>query len=428
MGVVFSLFIAVGTADAGSVTIAWDPSPTPDITHYRVFVGRVPGVHPEYYDVGPFQTSFVYQAPLDGVSYYFAVAAARGGVIGPKSTEVLAVPTLRALVLESAPTETGPLSRSVTSLHVCQDQARCQAATRAAPRLGEVGAMAATRDGRLLVVEDGRVVRIMDEDGGLSGPVLEVASPDDRFSALAVDPMFAATRTVLVGVTTSAADGRRLTVSRYREFGGTLGDRATVVAGLHLPGEGDAQLAMDAEGFIYVALPAETPGSFLAGGRGSVLRLAPDGTAPRDNPGGMPEFARGPSAPRALLTTGNGEVWVIGAQAEARWPVIGQTNLAASAADRPEAQRASNREEGETVSAAVSSDTTGEARFFTVDAAGALWTYTAGGPSSRVELGLSTVAATQVAAEPGGRVYVAVRPTDMAGSREGSWIVRLITD
>jgi sugar lactone lactonase YvrE len=83
----------------------------------------------------------------------------------------------------------------------------------------------------------------------------------------------------------------------------------------------------------------------------------------------------------------------------------------------------------ETVSAAVSSDTTtGRPRFFTVDADGTLWSQIAGASGSRLDLGISRVVATQVAAGPGGQLYVAVRASgDAAGSRDVSWIVRLFT-
>lgn len=428
---ILGLLAAASPAAAGSITIAWDPSPTPAITHYRIYVGRVPGVYREYYDVGPFQTSFVYQAAVDGVSYYFAVAAAQDFIVGPKSDELLAMsPSLRAdvpagvAVLSSTMASTG-----AAAVRNCPSQTGCNRAATRDESLASVGAMAALRDGRVLVVEDGRAVRMLGEDGGLSAPVLESSSEDDRITALAVDPMFAATRTVLVGETTTRPDGRRLTVSRYREFGGSLGDRATVVAGLRLPGERDARIAMDAAGLVYIALPAETRGSAVAGGQGSVLRLALDGTVPRDNPGGVPVFAPGPSLPRALLATVNGDVWVVGAEPEARWLVTPQVARAESPAVGLVWQRTGDDAGRETVSAAVSSDTTtGRPRFFTVDADGTLWSQIAGASGSRLDLGISRVVATQVAAGPGGQLYVAVRASgDAAGSRDVSWIVRLFT-
>jgi hypothetical protein len=61
-------------ASAGSITVAWDPNPEPDVIGYRVFVGTSPGSYSETFDVSATLTTFT-TAAKNGVRYYFAVAA-----------------------------------------------------------------------------------------------------------------------------------------------------------------------------------------------------------------------------------------------------------------------------------------------------------------------------------------------------------------
>ena len=84
--VVLSAIFAV-SADAATVTIAWDPSPDQNVIGYQVYVGASPGSYAETFDVG-LATSFTY-SPGDESVHYFAVAAyAVGPVVGPLSREV----------------------------------------------------------------------------------------------------------------------------------------------------------------------------------------------------------------------------------------------------------------------------------------------------------------------------------------------------
>jgi hypothetical protein len=84
--VVLSVVFAV-SADAATVTIAWDPSPDQTVIGYQVYVGTTSGSYTETFDVG-LATSFSY-SPSDASVYYFAVASySAGPLLGPLSSEV----------------------------------------------------------------------------------------------------------------------------------------------------------------------------------------------------------------------------------------------------------------------------------------------------------------------------------------------------
>src|SRR5215208_336984 len=84
--VILSLIFAV-SADAATVTIAWDPSPDETVIGYQVYVGTSSGSYTATFDVG-LATSFSYSPP-DASTYYFAVAAySAGPLLGALSSEV----------------------------------------------------------------------------------------------------------------------------------------------------------------------------------------------------------------------------------------------------------------------------------------------------------------------------------------------------
>lgn len=57
-----------------SLTLAWDPSPSPEVTSYHVYVGTEPGVYDDAYNAG---ASTTYSIPnlVRGVTYYFSATA-----------------------------------------------------------------------------------------------------------------------------------------------------------------------------------------------------------------------------------------------------------------------------------------------------------------------------------------------------------------
>src|SRR5688572_10911709 len=86
--VVLLLLVTAGGAES-SITVAWDATPEPGVTGYRVYVGTSSGIYLETYDVDANQTLFVYAPTAAAVRYYFAVASIGAGeVVGPVSEEV----------------------------------------------------------------------------------------------------------------------------------------------------------------------------------------------------------------------------------------------------------------------------------------------------------------------------------------------------
>jgi hypothetical protein len=57
---------------AATVVVAWNASPSPEVTGYRVQYGTAPGIWPQVIDVGPVLTARV---PLDPGRYFFTVVA-----------------------------------------------------------------------------------------------------------------------------------------------------------------------------------------------------------------------------------------------------------------------------------------------------------------------------------------------------------------
>src|ERR1700722_15220784 len=64
----------VPLAQAGTIKLAWDPSPTAGVLGYVVLYGVVPGQYPYSLDVGN-QTSAAVPGLAGGPTYYFAVVA-----------------------------------------------------------------------------------------------------------------------------------------------------------------------------------------------------------------------------------------------------------------------------------------------------------------------------------------------------------------
>ena len=78
---------------AGTVTLAWDPSPSPDVVGYVVVYGTLPGIYPYTVSAGT-HTFATVDGLAAGVKYYFAVEAysTLGGLSNP-SNEVSFVAT-----------------------------------------------------------------------------------------------------------------------------------------------------------------------------------------------------------------------------------------------------------------------------------------------------------------------------------------------
>jgi hypothetical protein len=88
LGALFLLILSAGAAQAGSVTLAWDPNTEPDFAGYIVLYGTASGVYTNQVDVGN-QTTWTLTGLTDGLHYYFTVKAYnQTGFQSAPSTEV----------------------------------------------------------------------------------------------------------------------------------------------------------------------------------------------------------------------------------------------------------------------------------------------------------------------------------------------------
>jgi glucose/arabinose dehydrogenase len=289
---------ALRSAEPDTIAIAWDPNRDGTIG-YIVHVGTAPRSYSEHYDVGNV-TSFTLSEALPDQRYYLAVSAYNAaGIESEYSAEVSAFVDV-----------TPPDNKSM---------ARCDAANVddcapvrfRASDLGAVSDIAAAGDGRLLLIENGRHVRVIAASGLLQEPAISFSDEDTELSAIVVDPAFDRTGYVFLGMTQPLRDGRaEFRVVRYRAVQNTLGEGATVVSGLSFVGGSQPRFALDAAGKIYVAMPATNADrADLYAGR--ILRFNIDGSVPPENPHGSPVVADGYPIPRAMAWDGD-DLWMAG--------------------------------------------------------------------------------------------------------------------
>ena len=148
--------------------------------------------------------------------------------------------------------------------------------------------------------------------GVAPGAALE---PGRALTGLALDPAFTETGLLFVGESEPRRDGNdALSIVRYRERRGWLGEGAAVVTGFSVPHAGRAPFALDTAGHLYVAAPTIADGG---GGRtdpyeGHLLRFNADGTVPADNMGASPIIAVGFTRPTAVVWGTGGQLWLAG--------------------------------------------------------------------------------------------------------------------
>ena len=121
---------------------------------------------------------------------------------------------------------------------------------------------------------------------------------------------------MFVGESRLRSDGSAdLTIVRYRELGGTLGQGASVVGVLPLPPAGRAPFAVDAERNVFVAMPAAAEGNRRAAFVEQVLAFTAEGRTLPLGGGASPVIAGGGSRPSALTWERQGQrLWVSGAE------------------------------------------------------------------------------------------------------------------
>ena len=151
-------------------------------------------------------------------------------------------------------------------------------------------------DGRMLVTERGGTLRIVSPDGAISAPLAGVpavqAAGQGGLLDVALDPKFAENRLVYLSYSEPAEDGTSGTsVARGRLGDGGLEDvrviyrqQPKVRSSAHF----GSRLVFARDGNLFVTQGDR--GSFrdraqdLSSGIGKVVRIAPDGGIPRDNP------------------------------------------------------------------------------------------------------------------------------------------------
>jgi glucose/sorbosone dehydrogenase len=225
---------------------------------------------------------------------------------------------LRVTVVSSAST-TAALSRrqsASSNSAICSEELRtdCQGVQVIASDLGAVTALAPLPDGRVMFIEAGRQVRIV--GGATNGNAIALsAEGNDQLTGLAIDPQFEKSRSVFVAWTELSRGVPVVNITRYREVGNMLGEGATIVTGVPVTSGSPTPLAIDADGLVYVAVPANlsSSDSRFVGAAGAVMRFDRDGRVPSSNQSASPIVAAGYRTPLALaIDRSTRTVWLTG--------------------------------------------------------------------------------------------------------------------
>ena len=173
----------------------------------------------------------------------------------------------------------------------------------------DIGDVAVAPDGRVFVAERRGVVRVI--SGGVTDP-RPVLLAGERLVSMALDPEFARTGLVYVLQADSFdQNAGTLRLVRYREAGGSFGERAVIIDNLSAAGEppsGSVRVGPDAK--LYVTSVFTTADRAVEGD-GRLLRMEKDGTTPADQPPGDPVYARGFASIRGFdWQPGAASIWV----------------------------------------------------------------------------------------------------------------------
>jgi glucose/arabinose dehydrogenase len=171
-------------------------------------------------------------------------------------------------------------------------------------------------DGRLFIAERAGRVRVV-AGGQLQEPDALVLlntddEPDLAILSIAVDPDFARTQYLFVVHSAESREGPVVRLSRYREAGGRLGQRAVLFQTAAPPAtRAAAVVRFGPDRKLYVAVNGD-------GGNGRLFRLGADGTLPRDQAGSTPAIAGGVEDPRGLgWDPESGLLWIADEAGEA---------------------------------------------------------------------------------------------------------------
>ena len=257
-----------GRADAGTITVMWDSMEAPNVTGYRVFVGTTSRKYTESFDVPASRNFYIYRTAFNARRYFFAVATQfDDSTYSPLSDEVSSVGTRTADATAGGRLDEPPAAAD------CQEN--CFVVTRLASGLGDISSLVASPGGALIAVENGR--RVISLEAGAVKPMW-TADPGSSLHTLALDPQFALNgRLFLTQKRPRDRSTSELEILRLQHLAGTLGQPATVVAGLSIPATLDAPFASGGDGLLYLAMPAtSSPDPYS----GSVLAFDQEGRTP----------------------------------------------------------------------------------------------------------------------------------------------------
>ena len=299
------------------ITVAWDPSPDAGVVGYAVYVGTVSGNYDQVFIVRN-QTYFTYADAVPDRRYYFAVVAYTESIVSTPSQEVSgygqstpALPVSGDLAPRDAPRDLATLNSTRGLLCSGGYVGGCNSTSAVASTDRRIDALAAMGDGRVLIVEDGRRIRIFDGHNLLDDAALD-ASQNVTFIGVAVNPALEPRGRVYVEEAERRDDGTRdLRIVRYRDVQNTLGDPAVIVAGIRLPEVADAPFTVDPKGRIFVAMPQI--GSDGKSSAAVLLGFESDGGALRANRAASPTVSWAPYKPTAIAWDDRGQqLWLTG--------------------------------------------------------------------------------------------------------------------
>jgi hypothetical protein len=193
-------------------------------------------------------------------------------------------------------------ARAHTRIACLEDsESECYDVRVVATHLGFSSWLTAVPDERVFFVEGERAVRVIANGALVDEPALTLESEDARIVGLAVDARFLETRAVFVArAERSAGESTVLSVTRYRELLNIFGEGARILTGAPFTDGAFAPLAVDAEGLVYIALPATASTFTQHPTSGTVWRVTRDGFVTQWNEFASPIFAAGSSWPTAL--------------------------------------------------------------------------------------------------------------------------------
>lgn len=181
-------------------------------------------------------------------------------------------------------------------------------------------------DGRMLVTERGGALRIVGQDGKLSGPVVGLPKIDSRGQGGLLD-VAVHDGWVYLSYSEPREGGNGTAVLRGKLAGEALTDVAVIwrmTPTLDSTKHFGSRLAFSPDGFLYITtgersdLPGRVQAQKLDSAFGKVIRIRPDGSVPKDNPfvgkaGALPEiWTYGHrNIQSAAINPRTGELWTV---------------------------------------------------------------------------------------------------------------------